>query len=110
MAPPVYDVESAKAALKAMGGSILFEKVLTSSDANGTGRLVIPKGQAEAHLPFIEEQQGTTLQATDPEGGKHSFRFRFWVNNQSRCVPTELLPATCPCVANSLRLLCCPLL
>lgn len=83
MAPPDYDAEGAKAALKAMGGKILFEKVLTSSDANGTGRLVIPKGQAEAHLPFLEEQQGTTLQAADPEGGKHSFRFRFWVNNQS---------------------------
>ncbi|KAI7843626.1 hypothetical protein COHA_002866 [Chlorella ohadii] len=83
MAPPEYNAEGAKAALKAMGGSILFEKVLTSSDANGTGRLVIPKGQAEAHLPFLEEQQGTTLHATDPEGAKHSFRFRFWVNNQS---------------------------
>lgn len=42
------------------------------------------QGQAEAHLPFLEEQQGTVLHATDPEGGKHAFRFRFWVNNQSR--------------------------
>ncbi|EFN53928.1 hypothetical protein CHLNCDRAFT_53437 [Chlorella variabilis] len=76
--------ESARAALQAMGGSILFEKVLTSSDVNGTGRLVIPKSQAEAHFPFLEQQQGMVMSLTDTEGNQHSFRFRFWVNNQSR--------------------------
>lgn len=40
-----------------------------------------PQGQAEAHLPLLEAQQGIVLHATDPEGAKHAFRFRFWVNN-----------------------------
>ena len=35
--------EDANAKLLAMGTTILFEKVLTTSDANGSGRIVIPK-------------------------------------------------------------------
>ncbi|PSC71967.1 B3 domain-containing transcription repressor VAL1-like [Micractinium conductrix] len=67
-----------------MGGTLLFEKVLTSSDVNGTGRLVIPKSQAEAHFPPLEEPAGTALQLEDSQGRHHSFRFHFWANAQSR--------------------------
>ncbi|KAL4431723.1 hypothetical protein ABPG77_002939 [Micractinium sp. CCAP 211/92] len=76
--------EEAREKIKAQGGSILFEKVLTSSDVSGTGRLVIPKSQAEAHFPRLEEQSGMNLEMTDTEGSTHTLRFRFWANNQSR--------------------------
>lgn len=35
--------DEAMAKLLSMGTDILFEKVLTTSDANGHGRIVIPK-------------------------------------------------------------------
>lgn len=59
-------------------------QVLTSSDVNGTGRLVIPKSVAEAHFPLLEIQQGMTLRVTDTLSRKHTWRLRFWVNGQSR--------------------------
>lgn len=59
-------------------------QVLTSSDVNGTGRLVIPKSVAEAHFPHLEVQQGVTLRVTDTLSRKHAWRLRFWVNGQSR--------------------------
>lgn len=98
--------------------------MLTTSDAAGTGRLVIPKvsywhcwapcmrvalhplasdtaappagtacsaprlcvqSLAEAHLPHLEEPSGILLEMADTDGGHHSFRYRFWINNQSRC-------------------------
>lgn len=42
------------------------------------------QSQAEAHFPFLELQSGMMLHVTDTEGGQHDFRFRFWLNNQSR--------------------------
>lgn len=39
--PPSAEV--ARARLSQMGARVLFEKTLTSSDANGAGRIVIPK-------------------------------------------------------------------
>ena len=42
------------------------------------------QGQAETHLPPLESQSGITLQLADTLGKKHSFKFRFWINNQSR--------------------------
>lgn len=35
--------EEAKRRLQELGATIMFEKVLTTSDANGSGRIVIPK-------------------------------------------------------------------
>ena len=35
--------EEARNRLQAMGASVMFEKVLTSSDTSGSGRIVIPK-------------------------------------------------------------------
>ncbi|KAL4440389.1 hypothetical protein ABPG75_003390 [Micractinium tetrahymenae] len=82
--PQRLTAEEAREKINTQGGTILFEKVLTSSDVAGTGRLVIPKSHAEAHFPRLEEQTGMNLAMTDTEGKKHVLRFRFWVNNQSR--------------------------
>jgi hypothetical protein len=38
--------EEAQKRLQEMGATIMFEKVLTTSDTSGTGRVVIPKASA----------------------------------------------------------------
>lgn len=83
-----------------------MEQVLTSSDANGSGRLVIPKSQAEVHFPFLEQQAGMTLHLTDTDGGKHAWRLRFWVNNQSRWVEHERVGRACGCCRHDLKRHC----
>ncbi|KDD73307.1 hypothetical protein H632_c2318p0, partial [Helicosporidium sp. ATCC 50920] len=69
-----------------MGARVLFEKTLTSSDANGAGRIVIPKGHAESHFPTLpgDDQKGIVLPMFDTFGKRHNFRFRYWINNASR--------------------------
>jgi hypothetical protein len=79
----------------------LLDAALTATDAAApTTSAACPtpvfclQGQAEAHFPHLEEPSGIVLNLTDTEGTQHSFRFRFWINNQSRCPP----PATVtPC-------------
>ncbi|KAL0049823.1 hypothetical protein WJX82_010592 [Trebouxia sp. C0006] len=67
-----------------LDASVLFEKVLTSSDINPQGRIVVPKANAEKHLPFLEKQSPSEVHATDTFGNPVVFKFRFWINNQSR--------------------------
>lgn len=67
-----------------LNASVLFEKVLTSSDINPQGRIVVPKANAEKHLPFLEKQSPSEVHATDTFGNPVVFKFRFWINNQSR--------------------------
>lgn len=67
-----------------LGANVLFEKVLTSSDINPQGRIVVPKANAEKHLPFLEKQAPSEVYATDTFGNPVVFKFRFWINNQSR--------------------------
>eukprot|EP00887_Chlorella_sp_A99_P002330 scaffold10.g2330.t1 len=59
-------------------------QVLTTSDANGSGRIVIPKNVAEAHFPAVESQDGVEVAVADSCSGRHAFRFRYWINSQSR--------------------------
>lgn len=73
-----------KEALEAMGAEIFYEKALTSSDASGSGRIVIPKAIAEMYFPILENQAGIPIDAIDSMGNAYFFRFRFWINNQSR--------------------------
>lgn len=67
-----------------LDANVLFEKVLTSSDINPQGRIVVPKANAEKHLPFLEKQSPSEVHATDTFGSPVVFKFRFWINNQSR--------------------------
>jgi hypothetical protein len=63
---------------------VFFEKSLTSSDASGSGRVVIPKAIAEQYFPRLEQQNGIPVTAVDTRGREYTFKYRFWVNNQSR--------------------------
>jgi hypothetical protein len=70
--------------LEEIGAKIFFEKLLTTSDVSASGRIVVPKAVAEQFFPRLDVPGGTELVAEDAAGGKHTLRFRFWVNNQSR--------------------------
>lgn len=70
--------------LEDMGATLFFEKPLTSSDASGSGRVVIPKAIAEQYFPRLDNQVGVPVDAVDTIGNVYNFRFRFWINNQSR--------------------------
>lgn len=93
---PVLTISTA---ISAMEATIFYEKRLTSSDANGAGRIVIPKAVAETYFPVLESQSGVPINAIDTLGNAYNFRFRydhwsshfgrigrcrFWINNQSR--------------------------
>ncbi|KAL3144170.1 hypothetical protein ABBQ32_003954 [Trebouxia sp. C0010 RCD-2024] len=69
---------------ESIGASVLFEKVLTSSDINPQGRIVVPKAHAEKHLPSLEKQTPSEVHAQDTFGNQIVFKYRFWSNNQSR--------------------------
>ncbi|GAB4814049.1 hypothetical protein N2152v2_001095 [Parachlorella kessleri] len=66
-APPGQQLDPARQRFRELGATLLFEKVV-----------------AETHLPPLESQQGITLPLVDTDGKKHTFKFRFWINNQSR--------------------------
>jgi len=55
----------------------LFWKQLTSSDSNGTGRVVIPKAAAEEHFPRVSSTHGIKLVFLDTFGDKHALQLRF---------------------------------
>lgn len=42
------------------------------------------QANAEKHLPFLEKQAPSEVYATDTFGNPVVFKFRFWINNQSR--------------------------
>ncbi|KAL1549054.1 B3 domain-containing transcription repressor VAL2-like isoform X2 [Salvia divinorum] len=62
---------------------LLFEKVLSASDAGRIGRLVLPKACAEAYFPLISQPEGLPLRIQDVKGKEWVFQFRFWPNNNS---------------------------
>jgi len=63
--------------LNALGAEIFYEKTLTSSDANGSGRIVIPKAVAEVHFPILENQAGISIDAIDSIGNTYGLKFRY---------------------------------
>lgn len=73
-----------KGQLQAVGAVPFFEKCLTSSDTGAHGRVVLPKAVAEAQFAQYLEKQGAQLVGEDVDGQTYDFRFRFWLNNQSR--------------------------
>ncbi|KAG1671348.1 hypothetical protein FOA52_002958 [Chlamydomonas sp. UWO 241] len=68
--------------LSDLKANVFFEKSLTSSDASGSGRVVIPKAIAEQYFPRLEHQNGIPVHAVDTRGRDYTFKYRFWVNNQ----------------------------
>ncbi|CAL5218626.1 g327 [Coccomyxa viridis] len=86
--------------LEEFNATFCFDKVLTSSDAGGHGRVVIPKVHARAYLPNLEDKQGIHVDMIDTFGTRHRFRYCSWINNSSRMY---LLEGVAPAL-NALKL------
>ncbi|CAM8888481.1 unnamed protein product [Rhodiola kirilowii] len=63
----------------------LLQKVLKQSDVGSLGRIVLPKKEAEIHLPQLNARDGINI-AMEDIGTMHvwNMRYRFWPNNKSR--------------------------
>ncbi|GFH30155.1 TF-B3 domain-containing protein, partial [Haematococcus lacustris] len=83
---PVPSEENERAAAAVLqqiadqGATVFFEKPLTASDTSGSGRVAI----AEQYFPRLEQPSGLPVRAVDIRGHEYTFKFRFWINNQSR--------------------------
>ncbi|XP_071723708.1 B3 domain-containing transcription factor ABI3 [Rutidosis leptorrhynchoides] len=63
----------------------LLQKVLKQSDVGNLGRIVLPKKEAETHLPGLEARDGITIAMEDIGTSRvWNMRYRFWPNNKSR--------------------------
>lgn len=63
----------------------LMQKVLKQSDVGNLGRIVLPKKEAENHLPELETRDGVTIAMEDIGASRiWNMRYRFWPNNKSR--------------------------
>ncbi|KAJ0234656.1 B3 domain-containing transcription factor ABI3 [Hirschfeldia incana] len=63
----------------------LLQKVLKQSDVGSLGRIVLPKKEAETHLPELEARDGISLAMEDIGTSRvWNMRYRFWPNNKSR--------------------------
>ncbi|KAI4340305.1 hypothetical protein MLD38_025155 [Melastoma candidum] len=68
----------------------LLQKLLKQSDVGNLGRIVLPKKEAEAHLPELEARDGISLSMEDIGGSKvWNMRYRYWPNNKSRMYVLE---------------------
>ncbi|KAL6509137.1 hypothetical protein OROGR_022447 [Orobanche gracilis] len=68
----------------------LFNKQLKNSDVSSLRRMVLPKKDAEAHLPVLDTKEGTLIYMLDMDG-THDwwFKYRYWPNNSSRMYVLE---------------------
>ncbi|XP_078447296.1 uncharacterized protein LOC144716118 isoform X1 [Wolffia australiana] len=63
----------------------LLQKELRKSDVGSLGRMVLPKKEAEAHLPILMAREGIYMCMEDMETfHTWTFKYRFWPNNKSR--------------------------
>ncbi|XP_054780774.1 B3 domain-containing transcription factor ABI3-like [Prosopis cineraria] len=63
----------------------LLQKVLKQSDVGNLGRIVLPKKEAESHLPELEERDGISIAMEDIGTSRvWNMRYRYWPNNKSR--------------------------
>ncbi|WOK91335.1 B3 domain-containing protein [Canna indica] len=77
---PALDPDQAVAGLR-----FLLQKELRNSDVSQLGRIVLPKKEAEAHLPNLTSREGITINMDDLENLQvWTFKYRFWPNNRSR--------------------------
>ncbi|XAR58699.1 hypothetical protein NMG60_11014191 [Bertholletia excelsa] len=84
-APPQQQRRQGWKAEKMMNLRFLLQKVLKQSDVGNLGRIVLPKKEAEAHLPLLEVRDGITIPMEDIATSQvWNMRYRFWPNNKSR--------------------------
>ncbi|PKU61187.1 regulatory protein viviparous-1-like [Dendrobium catenatum] len=63
----------------------LLRKVLKQSDVGSLGRIVLPKKEAEIHLPMLDSRDGIPIEMEDIGASRvWNMRYRFWPNNKSR--------------------------
>uniref|UniRef100_A0A1D1ZBI5 B3 domain-containing transcription factor FUS3 n=1 Tax=Anthurium amnicola TaxID=1678845 RepID=A0A1D1ZBI5_9ARAE len=63
----------------------LLQKELRKSDVGSLGRMVLPKKEAEAHLPVLIAREGIHISMEDMETSHMwTFKYRYWPNNKSR--------------------------
>ncbi|XP_078149667.1 B3 domain-containing protein VP1-like [Carex rostrata] len=63
----------------------LLQKVLKQSDVGNLGRIVLPKKEAEIHMPELDSRDGITIPMEDIATSRvWNMRYRFWPNNKSR--------------------------
>ncbi|XP_059300776.1 B3 domain-containing transcription factor ABI3-like [Lycium ferocissimum] len=63
----------------------LLQKVLKQSDVGNLGRIVLPKKEAENHLPQLESRDGISIAMEDIGTSRvWNMKYRFWPNNKSR--------------------------
>ncbi|XP_062107384.1 B3 domain-containing transcription factor ABI3 [Humulus lupulus] len=63
----------------------LLQKVLKQSDVGSLGRIVLPKKEAETHLPELEARDGISIPMEDIGTSRiWNMRYRYWPNNKSR--------------------------
>ncbi|KAL8101993.1 hypothetical protein AgCh_033772 [Apium graveolens] len=65
----------------------LLQKVLKQSDVGNLGRIVLPKKEAETHLPQLDTRDGISIAMEDIGTSKVwnlRYSLRFWPNNKSR--------------------------
>ncbi|KAL6839993.1 hypothetical protein ACP4OV_029803 [Aristida adscensionis] len=63
----------------------LLQKVLKQSDVGSLGRIVLPKKEAEMHLPELTTRDGISIPMEDIGTSQvWNMRYRFWPNNKSR--------------------------
>ncbi|XP_061375388.1 B3 domain-containing transcription factor ABI3 [Gastrolobium bilobum] len=63
----------------------LLQKVLKQSDVGSLGRIVLPKKEAETHLPELEARDGISISMEDIGTSRiWNMRYRYWPNNKSR--------------------------
>ncbi|ONK59314.1 uncharacterized protein A4U43_C08F5170 [Asparagus officinalis] len=70
-----------------LGESVRFllQKELKNSDVGSLGRIVLPKREAEAHLPVLNVRESFSLPMFDMETSQlWTFKYRYWPNNKSR--------------------------
>ncbi|KAK4778635.1 hypothetical protein SAY86_006163 [Trapa natans] len=64
---------------------LLLQKVLKQSDVGSLGRIVLPKKEAEMHLPELEARDGISILMEDIGTSRvWNMRYRYWPNNKSR--------------------------
>ncbi|XP_019465043.1 PREDICTED: B3 domain-containing transcription factor ABI3-like isoform X1 [Lupinus angustifolius] len=65
----------------------LLQKVLKQSDVGSLGRIVLPKKEAETHLPELEARDGISITMEDIGTSRvwnMRYSIRYWPNNKSR--------------------------
>nr|XP_043638340.1 B3 domain-containing transcription factor ABI3 [Erigeron canadensis] len=65
----------------------LLQKVLKQSDVGSLGRIVLPKKEAESHLPDLDSRDGISIAMEDigtSQVWNMRYSLRFWPNNKSR--------------------------